>query len=118
MADNWPTNAHNKHQELELIRNNLRESGRQIRFVADVATACSLCKILNAGCQMLHFAGHGNENSLAFEFSHASQCGLVKQLKVGPFFCVSMRALCGYKFQMAVYREISANNRTCLYLSL
>lgn len=66
-----------------MIRQNLRESGRQIRFVADVANACSLRKLLNSGCHVLHYAGHGYEDFLAFESSEDSKCGLVEPLEVG-----------------------------------
>ncbi len=65
-----------------MIRKNLHESGRQIRFVADVANTCSLRKLLNSGCQILHYAGHGNDNFLAFESSESSECGLVEPLEV------------------------------------
>ena len=73
-----------------MIRTILRESGRHIRFVADVATTCSLRKILNADCQALHFAGHGNETYLAFESSEASECGLMEPLEVGSDIEVSV----------------------------
>ena len=80
--DQLPTNARIR-QEVEVIRTNLRESGRLIRFVTDVANTCSLRKLLNSGCQVLHYAGHGNENFLAFESSEDSKCGLVEPLEVG-----------------------------------
>ena len=68
------------------MRTNLRESGRHIRLVADVAKPSNVRKILNAGCQVLHFAGHGNEHFLAFESDDDLKCGLVEKIEVGGLF--------------------------------
>ncbi|CAN0285358.1 unnamed protein product, partial [Ectocarpus fasciculatus] len=55
------------HQELELVRDVVRECGREIRFRAEVANTINLTKLLNSGCLMLHYAGHGDKEYLAFE---------------------------------------------------
>ncbi|CAN0532236.1 unnamed protein product, partial [Ectocarpus sp. 12 AP-2014] len=77
LATNLPT-----HQELELIRNKLRESGRQIRFRAEVANTINLTRLLNSGCRMLHFAGQGNDKYLAFESGRDWKCGIMEPLEV------------------------------------
>lgn len=70
------------HQELMLIRNKLRKSGLQISFWADVANTCNLRRILNYGCQVLHYAGHADDNFLAFESSVETECGVAEPLEV------------------------------------
>ncbi|CAB1101246.1 unnamed protein product [Ectocarpus sp. CCAP 1310/34] len=77
LATNLPT-----HQELELIRNTLRECGRQIRFRAEVANTMNLTRLLCSGCRMLHFAGQGNDKYLAFESGRDWNCGIMEPLEV------------------------------------
>lgn len=69
-----------------MIREKLRESGRQVSFCADVANTYNLRKILNSGCQMLHYAGHANDNFLAFESSVETECGVTEPLAVHRLF--------------------------------
>ncbi|CAM9707476.1 unnamed protein product, partial [Ectocarpus sp. 12 AP-2014] len=69
-------------QELELIRTKLRESGRQIRFRAEVANTINLTRLLHSGCRMLHFAGQGNDKYLAFESGCDWNCGIMEPLEV------------------------------------
>eukprot|EP00752_Nemacystus_decipiens_P002487 g2338.t2 len=71
-------------KELKLIREKLKNSGLQISFCADVANTCNLRKILNSGCQMLHYAGHANDNCLAFESCVETECGVAEPLGVAP----------------------------------
>lgn len=66
-----------------MIRKKLFECRLQISFCAGVANTCNLRKILNSGCQVLHYAGHANDNCLAFESSRKTECGVVEELEVG-----------------------------------
>ncbi|CBJ30253.1 SH2 domain containing protein [Ectocarpus siliculosus] len=60
----------------------LRESGRQIRFRAEVANIINLSRLLKSGCRMLHFAGQGNDKYLAFESGRDWNCGIMEPLEV------------------------------------
>eukprot|EP00903_Cladosiphon_okamuranus_P015149 g14007.t2 len=66
-----------------LIRKQLRKSGRKISFWADVANTCNLGRIRNDGCQVFHYAGHADDNYLAFESSVETECGVAEPLEVG-----------------------------------
>jgi hypothetical protein len=55
------------HQEVELIRESLRESERKIHFRVDVATPQSLRTVATNGAVMIHYSGHGSADILAFE---------------------------------------------------
>ncbi|CAN0450699.1 unnamed protein product, partial [Scytosiphon promiscuus] len=57
------------HQERELLLKTLRGCRRRFRFRAEVANTFNLRMLLNSGCDLLHFSGHGNEEFLAFESS-------------------------------------------------
>lgn len=70
-------------QELKLLLAKLKECGLQISFCADVANTCNLRKILNSGCQMLHYADHANGKVLAFESSREAEWGVAELLGVG-----------------------------------
>lgn len=65
-----------------MIRNKLEDSGLQISFCADVANTCNFGRMLNSRCQVLHYAGHANDNFLAFESSVPTECGVVEPLEV------------------------------------
>lgn len=65
-----------------MIRDKLRSSERQIRFRAVVATPTNLRELLNDGCRMLHYTGHGSKELLAFESGHFRHCGLMEPLEV------------------------------------
>lgn len=65
-----------------MIRKKLQESGRQIRFRAEVAKATNLRELLNSGCRMLHYTGHGNNEFLAFESNQDRLCGVMEPLHV------------------------------------
>ncbi|CAN0222368.1 unnamed protein product, partial [Scytosiphon promiscuus] len=70
--------------ERELLLKTLRGCGRRFRFRAEVANTFNLRMLLNSGCDLLHFSGHGNEEFLAFESSLESKCGLEEPLAVEP----------------------------------
>lgn len=70
-------------QELKMIREKLGRAEREIRFRAAVATPSNLREILNAGCRMLHYTGHGSEDFLAFESDQDRSCGVMEPLQVG-----------------------------------
>lgn len=65
-----------------MIRKKLRECGRQIRFRAEVAKPANLRELLNSGCRMLHYTGHGNNEFLAFESNQDRLCGVMEPLRV------------------------------------
>lgn len=65
-----------------MIRTKLRESGRQIRFRSEVAKPSNLRELLNSGCRMLHYTGHGNNEFLAFESNDDRMCGIMEPLNV------------------------------------
>lgn len=69
-------------QELTMIRKNLSESGREIRFVSSPAIYREIEDRLNKGCQMLHFTGHGCKEGLGFEADEAKRCGVLEPLTV------------------------------------
>ncbi|CBJ30255.1 SH2 domain containing protein [Ectocarpus siliculosus] len=69
-------------EELEFVRNKLRGFGRQIKFRAEVANAMNLTRLLHSGCLLLHYAGHGNDEYLAFESTTEWKCGIMEPLKV------------------------------------
>ncbi|CAN0111036.1 unnamed protein product, partial [Ectocarpus sp. 4 AP-2014] len=77
LASNLPT-----HQELEYIRNILRRCGRKISFRAEVANTMNLTSLLHSGCLMLHYAGHGNDEYLAFESTIEWKCGIMQPLEM------------------------------------
>lgn len=62
-----------------MIRKNLSDSGRRIRFVSSPATSWEMGNRLNKGCQMLHFTGHGCKEMLGFE---ADDCGVSEPFTV------------------------------------
>lgn len=68
-----------------MIRKKLRESGRQIRFRAEVAKPANLRELLNSGCRMLHYTGHGNNEFLAFESNQDRLCGVMEPLHVRTY---------------------------------
>ncbi|CAB1107063.1 unnamed protein product [Ectocarpus sp. CCAP 1310/34] len=76
-ASNLPT-----HQELEHLLETLRGCGRQVSFRAEVANTMNLTRLVNSGCLMLHYAGHGNGEYLAFESTTEWMCGIMEPLKV------------------------------------
>ena len=65
-----------------MIREKLRKSKLQVRFHAVVATASRFRELLNYGCRMIHYTGHGCEEFLAFESDHDRHCGIMEPLKV------------------------------------
>lgn len=65
-----------------MIRDKLRRSERQIRFRAEVATPSNLRELLNDGCRMLHYTGHGSKDFLAFESDQDRCCGVMEPLQV------------------------------------
>lgn len=69
-----------------MIRKKLKDSGRQIRFRAVVATPSNLRELLNSDCRMLHYTGHGNNEFLAFESNSDSMCGIMEPLHVRGAF--------------------------------
>ncbi|CAM9741858.1 unnamed protein product, partial [Ectocarpus sp. 12 AP-2014] len=69
-------------EELEFIRNMLRRLGRKISFRAEVANTMNLTRLLHSGCLMLHYAGHGNDEYLAFESTTEWKCGIMEPLKM------------------------------------
>ncbi|CAM9461294.1 unnamed protein product [Ectocarpus sp. 13 AM-2016] len=69
-------------EELEFIRNMLRRCGRKISFRAEVANTMNLTRLLHSGCLMLHYAGHGNDEYLAFESTTEWMCGIMEPLKM------------------------------------
>ncbi|CAN0116084.1 unnamed protein product [Ectocarpus sp. 8 AP-2014] len=42
----------------------------------------NLTTLLNSGCLLLHYAGHGNDEYLAFESTTEWMCGIMEPLKV------------------------------------
>ncbi|CAM9674291.1 unnamed protein product [Ectocarpus sp. 4 AP-2014] len=71
-------------EELKMIRMKLGESGRQIRFRSEVAKPSNFRELLNSGCRMLHYTGHGHNEFLAFESNDDRMCGIMEPLHVGP----------------------------------
>ncbi|CAM9759163.1 unnamed protein product [Ectocarpus sp. 6 AP-2014] len=71
-------------EELKMIRMKLSESGRQIRFRSEVAKPSNFRELLNSGCRMLHYTGHGSNEFLAFESNDDRMCGIMEPLHVGP----------------------------------
>ena len=67
-----------------MIGDTLKNSKIAIRFRAMVATPRVVGGILNDGCQMIHYAGHGEGESLSFETDDERQCGIMKAFEV-PF---------------------------------
>lgn len=65
-----------------MIRMKLRESGRQIRFRSEVAKPSNFRELLNSGCRMLHYTGHGSNDFLAFESNDDRYCGIMEPLPV------------------------------------
>lgn len=63
-----------------MLRKELSESGRQIMFRSEVATASNLRQLLNSGCRMLHFMCHGTSEFLGFESERF--CGIMEPLNV------------------------------------
>ena len=76
-------------QEIDIIKVNLSQSGRQIQFCSEPATVWNVRKRLNMGCKMLHFTGHGCADYLTFE-DDGSRCGEVTPIHVNNTKC------CGY----------------------
>lgn len=76
-----------------MIREKLTKSGLEIRFHAVVATASRFRELLNYGCQMIHYTGHGCEEFLAFESDIERHCGLMEPLKVSLFVADRFRRL-------------------------
>ena len=60
----------------------LVKSRRQTRLRVEHATGWNVRRRLSAGCQILHFAGHGCDQFLAFEAEEAHLCGVVKRFDV------------------------------------
>lgn len=69
-------------QEREIILDKIRCAGRQIVFRATVATPSNMRGLVTDGCQMLHYAGHGNEALLSFESDLDTSCGTMEPLRV------------------------------------
>lgn len=65
-----------------MVREKLRASDRQVFFRANVATRSNFRELLNSGCRMLHFSGHGSEGCLAFESDEDQSCGVMEPLEV------------------------------------
>lgn len=65
-----------------MIRKNLLESGREIRFVSSPATHWAMQNRLIKGCQMLHFTGHGWKEGLGFEAYETERCGVLEPFTV------------------------------------
>lgn len=55
------------HQEIELLRESLRDAHRQLHFRVDVATPQNLRTVATNGAVMIHYSGHGSPDILAFE---------------------------------------------------
>ena len=70
-----------------MIREKLRKSKLQVRFHAVVATASNFRELLNYGCRMIHYTGHGCEEFLAFESDQGRHCGIMEPLKVSLLGC-------------------------------
>ncbi|CAN0054042.1 unnamed protein product [Laminaria digitata] len=87
-SDERPLCATNPHtdtffalmQDEETIRRTLKKSGLRIYFRAVVATPSRVGEILNDGCQMIHYVGHGDEECLSFESDNDRQCGVMEPL--------------------------------------
>lgn len=69
-------------KELKMIRKKLGESGRQIRFRAEVAKPANLRGLLNSGCRVFHYVGPGCGDFLALESNQARLCGVMEPLHV------------------------------------
>lgn len=54
-------------QEIELLRESLRDAHRQLHFRVDVATPQNLRTVATNGAVMIHYSGHGSPDILAFE---------------------------------------------------
>lgn len=67
-------------QEYERILEMLKNSRRKIRFRSEPATVKKVRDRLRFGCEVLHFTGHGGDNSLRFE--DEKKCGMAKTVKV------------------------------------
>ena len=51
---------------------------------------------LSAGCQILHFTGHGCDQFLAFEAEEARRCGIMEQLDVKKSDLVNADDACAF----------------------
>lgn len=58
----------------------MKTSRRKIRFRSEPATVKNVRDRLRFGCEVLHFTGHGGNNSLRFE--DEMKCGMAKTIKV------------------------------------
>lgn len=67
-------------QERNMIQSMLGRSGKKIRFWSEPATPNNIRDRLFSGCQILHFTGNGNEDSLNIESD--MYCGMAESLEV------------------------------------
>ena len=72
--------------ELALVRSALVSANKRVRFVAEVATAQQIRRLMTLGCDFLHYSGHGVSDGLALEadrgadvhvVSHEALCALI-----------------------------------------
>ena len=66
-------------QELVLVRSALRSAGRRVRFVAEVATAQRIRRLMTLGCDLLHYSGHGVSEGLALEADKGADVHVVSR---------------------------------------
>ena len=74
-------------QDEEVIRETLAKSELKIAFRAVVATPLCVGDLLNDGCQIIHYVGHGDREHLSFESDDNGKCGIMQPLKVLPRSC-------------------------------
>ena len=57
--------AHEK--EMQIMCTALRKAGKRISLTMSHATTDAMCTAVTLGCQVLHYSGHADQSSLAFE---------------------------------------------------
>jgi hypothetical protein len=60
--------AHEK--EMQIMCASLRKAGKNISLTMSHATTDAMCTAVTLGCQVLHYSGHADQSSLAFEDSN------------------------------------------------
>ncbi|CAM9993763.1 unnamed protein product [Ascophyllum nodosum] len=84
------------HEVFRIIKDCLVETGRQTRLRLEHATGWNVLRRLSAGCQILHFTGHGCDQFLAFEAEEARRCGIMEQLDVKKSDLVNADDACAF----------------------
>eukprot|EP00494_Astrolonche_serrata_P022562 UN22819 len=54
-------------KEKQRLIQTLRESGKNVKFIHQIATHGNMGRLMVSRCRVLHFSGHGVEGQLAFE---------------------------------------------------